>query len=384
MSPDVSRLNLPRQLASNHDRIQACTTRSPTSRQIQLDALRAFAVGAVLLAHFSPTVHRLAPELGFAGVRLFFVLSGFLITRILLRAHDSVCAGATKFRKEICRFLVRRALRILPAFYLLLLFNSLLNIGSTRADFWWHAFYLSNLPMGLGGHWRDLLSHLWSLAVEQQFYLVWPCLVLGCSQLRLPFILITAFTTGPLFRLGCVLLTPENSIAPVVLTPACLDPLAAGGLVAWLAHQGATFSPARILASRIGMACLPLALACTLAVPLSWQSAMTVSSPALQSFAFSALVGSAAEGFSGMIGTLLSWLPLRWVGSISYGIYLFHNDAHWLGPRILRQLTRYEMAYLPSEALHVTYLILLSILAGVASWVLIEKPIQHLQSRFTP
>jgi len=111
---------------------------------------------------------------------------------------------------------------------------------------------------------------------------------------------------------------------------------------------------------------------------------MTVSSPALQSFAFSALVGSAAEGFSGMIGTLLSWPPLRWVGSISYGIYLFHNDAHWLGPRILRQLTRYEMAYLPSEALHVTYLILLSILAGVASWVLIEKPIQHLQSRFTP
>ena len=358
--------------------------RPPAARQLQLDALRAFAVGAVLLAHFSPTAHGLAPDLGFAGVRLFFVLSGFLITGILLRARDSVRAGASTLQVELRRFVVRRALRILPAFYLLLVVNALLDIGSTRADFWWHALYLSNLPMGLDGHWRDLLTHLWSLAVEQQFYLIWPWLVLGVLRVSLPALLISAFTAGPLFRLGCVLLAPENPVAPLVLTPACLDPLAAGGLVAWIAHQSGTASPAHTLARRMGIACLPLALACTLAVPVEWQGVMTVGGPALQSFAFAALVGGAAIGFIGPVGALLSWRPLLWLGSISYGIYLFHNNAHWIGPRILRQLTHYEMAYLPSEALHVTYLALLSILAAATSWVLVEKPILSLKARFTP
>jgi peptidoglycan/LPS O-acetylase OafA/YrhL len=359
-------------------------SRPPAVHHAQLDALRAFAVGSVLLAHFSPTLHGLAPDLGFAGVRLFFVLSGFLITGILLRARDAIRSGESTLRAEIRRFLVRRALRILPAFYLLLLANALLDIGSTRTDFWWHALYLSNIPMGLDGRWRDLLTHLWSLAVEQQFYLVWPWLVLGLARVSMPTLLIGACAIGPLFRLGCVLLAPENTVAPVVLPPACLDHLAAGGLVAWLGHKGATAGPARALVRKIGLACLPLALACTLAAPPPWQGLLTVVGPALQAFAFAALVEGAAIGFAGPVGALLTWRPLLWLGSISYGVYLFHNDAHWIGPRILRQLTRYETAYLPSEWLHVAYLVLLSILAAAASWWFVERPILRLKSRFAP
>lgn len=359
-------------------------SRPAATHHAQLDALRAFAVGAVLLAHFSPTAHRLAPELGFAGVRLFFVISGFLVTGILLRARAFVRTGKSSLPMEIRRFLVRRALRILPAFYLLLLVNAWLDIGPTRTDFWWHALYLSNLPMGLNGHWSDLLTHLWSLAVEQQFYLIWPWLVLGLTRFPLPALLLGACAAGPLFRLACVWLVPENHVAPFVLTPACLDPLAAGGLVAWLIHHDEAGGSSHGLMRSLGLACLPLALACTLVVPPPWQPLVAVGGPLLQAFAFAMLVWSAAIGFTGPAGALLGSRPLLWLGSISYGIYLFHNNAHWLGPRILRQLTRYEMAYLPSEALHVTYLTLLSILAASASWVLVEKPFLQLKARLAP
>lgn len=356
---------------------------SPGRHFPQLDALRAFAVGAVLLAHFSPTIAAAMPQLGFAGVRLFFVISGFLITGILLRARDAIRAGESTFGAETGRFFLRRTLRIFPAFYLLLLANAALDIGSTREDFWWHAAYLSNVLMGLDGNWRDLLTHLWSLAVEEQFYLLWPLLVLGAcrSPASLRLLFIAAVAAGPLFRLATVLLAPGHPLAPLLLTPACFDLLGAGALLAWLRHRRGEHDPARRPWRRLGFLLLPVALAAALPFPPWASDWQTVLAPAVQAFAFAALVDGAAIGFRGALAAPLSWPPLLWIGRISYGIYLYHNNAHWIGPRLLRWLTGYRVAYFPSETLHVLYLSALSLVAATLGWYLIERPINFRKER---
>ena len=106
-------------------------------RLVQFDGLRAIAVGCVLIFHFTPSIDRLAP-LGSIGVRLFFVLSGFLITRILLNARDQGLAEAVK------SFYLRRSLRIFPVFYLVLAIAWLMNIGPLRSTIGWHVTYLTN------------------------------------------------------------------------------------------------------------------------------------------------------------------------------------------------------------------------------------------------
>lgn len=346
----------------------------------QLDALRAFAVATVLLCHFSPSLASLYPELGFVGVSLFFVLSGFLITGILLRAQDAMHRGQTTLRAELIRFFSRRSLRILPAFYLLLLANALLDIGSTRRDFWWHAAYLSNVLMGLDGHWRDLVTHLWSLAVEEQFYFIWPWIVLGVARRSFATAMLGMIAIGPLFRLGAFLLVPHNVLAPIVLTPSCLDLLGIGALLAWLRHTRGERDPARNPWRIAGLVLLPFALAAPLILPAGSLARVTLV-PVLQAFAFAALIDGAALGFTGICGRILAWAPLLWIGRISYGIYLYHNNAHWLGPRVLRQLTHYRMAYFSSETLHVLYLSLLSIAAATVSWFVLERPLNILKDR---
>ena len=103
----------------------------------QLDGVRAIAVFMVMAYHFIPGVDRVAP-LGSIGVRLFFVLSGFLITRILLDAR------ALPLGQAMAKFFIRRSLRILPLFYLVLLLSAAIDIGPVRQTFAWHATYLTN------------------------------------------------------------------------------------------------------------------------------------------------------------------------------------------------------------------------------------------------
>src|SRR6185312_12498830 len=151
----------------------------------QLDGLRAIAISMVLVSHFwtypanTTALNRLFSS-GWLGVDLFFVLSGYLITSILLRTRDS----ATYFRT----FYMRRILRIFPPYYLLLLIVLVLLPlarplgGELAAEQWTFWLFLGNFFLAHG--WQMLRIDLtWSLAIEEQFYLVWPALVRYCNRI---------------------------------------------------------------------------------------------------------------------------------------------------------------------------------------------------------
>ena len=168
----------------------ATTTAPRDSYFPQLDTLRAVAIGFVLLEHWlNPFATAMGVHGGY-GVWLFFTLSGYLITGILLRYRDAVEAGRSSLGEVLRVFFARRFLRILPVYYLFLLFAAL--AGRMSADSApWHLAYLSNFYFWQRGEFAAM-GHLWSLSVEEQFYMIWPVVIILVARLRLPVVLVGA------------------------------------------------------------------------------------------------------------------------------------------------------------------------------------------------
>src|SRR5947208_4381885 len=137
----------------------------------QLDGLRAMAVLAVLWTHYLPEEYWLfGIYWGGFGVRLFFVLSGFLITGILLKSQQYVIQGKQCSLFAIRQFYIRRFLRIFPLYYVILALTVLMAIPQVKEAIVWHVSSLSDVYFALQGRYYGSVVHLWSLAVEEQFY----------------------------------------------------------------------------------------------------------------------------------------------------------------------------------------------------------------------
>ena len=206
----------------------------------QLDALRAFAVLAVVAHHTFDVQRQAWASYGARGVQLFFVISGFLITGILIDARrDAETLGAPK--AQVFRsFYARRALRIFPVYYVTLAIGTLIGIAGMREHLGWNLLYLSNWRIALDGHWGTV-THVWSLAVEEQFYLFWPFVVLLAPRRLLPWAIGSMIFVAVVTR---VMLTAETDMwsdGINIVTPAVLDSLGLGGLLAllWRASSNA-------------------------------------------------------------------------------------------------------------------------------------------------
>jgi peptidoglycan/LPS O-acetylase OafA/YrhL len=297
------------------------------ARSIQLDALRGLAVMAVLWHHAGVPLHLGWPwrklDAGHLGVVLFFVLSGFLITGMLLADRERSAAGAGRLQLA-GRFYARRLLRLAPIYYLTLLALWAADFEASRERWLWLATYTINLYAAWHSAWPGYVAHFWSLAVEQQFYLLWPWLVLWLPGRSLQGALWLAVLLGPLTRALALLLLPHDLRAggytSVALPSACFDSLGAGALLAWYTrlHPEATARVGRRIV-------LPIAVAVALAL-LSMESGNVwfVLGDTPVSAALAILVGSAATGFKGVLGSALRARPLAWLGRVSYGVYLFH------------------------------------------------------------
>jgi peptidoglycan/LPS O-acetylase OafA/YrhL len=159
----------------------------------------------VMWAHFLKERHS---AFGSIGVWLFFTLSGFLI--ILLRCKDGIDAGSGTLRGALAAFYVRRALRIIPVYYLGLLLKRVVAPSDVGAEMPWHLAFASNFYF-FDRPFTPLTAHFWTLAVEEQFYLLWPAVILLATGRHLKPMLMAVIASAPLFRMiGNLLGWPED------------------------------------------------------------------------------------------------------------------------------------------------------------------------------
>ena len=354
------------------------------SRIAPLDGLRGLAVLAVILYHatlFEPgtgPVERAllgAARLGWAGVDLFFVLSGFLITRILVQSR-----GTENYFRV---FYARRFLRIFPLYYVaLLLLVLLFRVSAGESAWYW--LYASNVKMTIAGWPSAPLSHFWSLAVEEQYYLVWPLAVSLLPRRALAGLCAGLLLLVPAARVaGYVLGVPD--IGLYVLTPFRLDALAAGSLLALVVPglpEPRRYVPHAL--ATLSVAALASGLVLGIAGDAFWGTPpmLTLGFTSL-AVVFAALVFLAiALPREALLPRLLGWRPLRAAGKVSYAMYVFH----WPVTFALREAGFRPTTIAPGAAGWAAYLAVLlgaiSLLAAL-SWTLMEGPCLALKDRIS-
>jgi len=345
----------------------------------QLDALRALAVSAVLVHHFLPIENVISQQvfhlgvMGLLGVLLFFVLSGYLITGLLLRARQQ------DWRTALTNFYLRRTLRIFPIYYLTLLVLVSLQSLPVSQFIYWHAAYLSNALFVFNPSAAADSAHFWTLSVEEQFYLAWPFLMLLVPYRHLLRTILWTIVTGICWK-ALILQTVGDHLAGALPTISCLDSLAMGAALAFI-EQDDRLSRHRngFLATALIVGGVLVLLQAFLTATDQGRGLVLVTAYTGPSLVFVWLVGSAAQGFKGMTAVWLEWRVLLYVGKISYGIYLYHNFM----PRLVRYPASVvglgELSTLPLFA----GATILTLLTAAASWHFIEKPISRVKERLS-
>lgn len=322
---------------------------TPTGRVPELDGIRGLAIVSVLAFHWlwgyreyfdiSLLGHYVArvTRLGWIGVDLFFVLSGFLIGGILLDNANS--------RNYFTVFYGRRACRILPAYAAMLALGVILSAGfpgsevirtffaPNRVAGWTYPIFVQNLAMALAGTWgSQYLSVTWSLAIEEQFYLLLPLIIRRIRGRRLIGILLVVALAAPVIRLllwsfgGLVGL--QNRVASLVLLPARADSLLSGTVLAALWRMARfrklVADEGRILAATLLVCAVGLA-GCLLDNPDSGSTLMAAGG-GLSFVAFSCVVVLLMSLRPGsMTSRVMRTGWLRWCGRRCYSLYLFHS-----------------------------------------------------------
>jgi peptidoglycan/LPS O-acetylase OafA/YrhL len=290
----------------------------------ELDVLRVIAVALVMLEHYLPyQLHKIGVDGGY-GVWIFFTLSGFLITGILLDYGDRVGAGRVSVGEALRIFYIRRSLRIFPLFYAVVFLLFLTGMVSLHGELIWHLTYTTNIWTALNNEWGFRAGHLWSLAVEEQFYLVWPFVVLLAPRRHLQTIILASIAGAIGFRIWGV--WTEIGLAVRVLPVAALDTLGAGALLALLHAQKR--AEAIGLIRRCGVAAL-LILPFLALLPLDPREVLA---PTLIAIASMAVIDACITGLPSWAAWAFRLRILQYLGGISYGLYIYHYVVRWYVP----------------------------------------------------
>jgi peptidoglycan/LPS O-acetylase OafA/YrhL len=358
----------------------------------ELDGLRAFAILPVLLHHCYPFTGTWAwmgffGEAGWMGVDLFFVLSGYLITGILADA-----VGQSHYYQN---FIVRRSLRIFPLYYVCLILFTLAAwkdgshwIDTKQWGIGWFVFYLGNIRASWLNQFPPVFSFvpLWSLQVEEQFYLLYPFIVLCLPRNSLRRFLIGCAVTAPVIRICLFLFAPGSSLARNTLMFCRMDGLALGGLVALLVRSpGRRWLPARLL--RNGALAMG-AFALTIYTWVWLSNPDTATHPLMSTIGFSIN----AVTFAVLLALIVTAPPPRfaallrnpflvYTGQIAYGLYLLHSPASWIARKLIMLLFGVEVPGHSVISVPVTF-VASYVVAGL-SWRYFESPILTLKDRLT-
>ncbi len=430
----------------------------------QLDGVRALAVLMVIWWHFMPRAIAQpgSAPWGAIGVGLFFALSGFLITRILLNCRQKIDDGKSSIGQMTKQFYMRRFLRIFPLYYGVLAVLFVLNVENVeqgarvvpgdeviavvdgqqirapveevqkdalvvlhdgqkqtlaadavqgavrefRDRIWWHVAYLSNVRFSYWPKGGEIERHLWSLSVEEQFYLIWPLLIFLVPRKWIAPLIMLTVLSAPLWR--ALTYTPRQ-FGHEWMMPGCLDLLGLGALLALFSLP--KFGLARWfdhLVSFCGLVGVPLFIIyvtmASMAVQGKAGETLVVSQwtgweqgtfnrlgnytfrfewPGGATYTVTALfavwlIGMASRGFRGVLGYVLASSPMVYIGRISYGLYVLHMFVPHLVDHFFPNRTFAAGGTWAGLALYTA----ISIVMATASWYAFEAPINRLKKYF--
>jgi peptidoglycan/LPS O-acetylase OafA/YrhL len=338
------------------------TTRRSLAYLPQLDGLRALAIGGVLLLHAWMQTFKG----GWIGVMIFFVLSGYLITTLLIAEFERQRSIA------IGRFYIRRVLRLMPAYWLMLATYAVAYIAtapSGERGSRWHEFWVA-LTYQTNFHVTDMpqIGFTWTLAIEEQFYLIWPLIVLACLSARRGRAALLAVTTAltVAFIVGRVVMAIHGAgWATLYNTPQ--DAL----LIGCLAAQVSAYPAVRRVASNPLIPWIALGVCAVLLVTTdnvySWLYAGPLTGLCIL---FAASILALVQQRDSLAVRWLSKPFMTYIGKISYSLYLWNlfsfDAARHFGGGIVR----------------VVLGVLLAFALAVLTRELVEKPVAKWRTRF--
>lgn len=385
---------------THKDHLYAQTRASLSTHLPALDGIRGLAVLIVVFHNVADKgvgevenallkLILMVADSGWIGVELFFVLSGFLITGILLDGKNS--------QHQLRNFYIRRGLRILPLYYifLIIIFIILPLIGMvpswldhTREHEVWYWLYLINWVQPF---YNDIeMGHFWSLAIEEQFYLLWPILVIHVSTKRLVSVCMGLIISAIMVRFSFVTYLPEigEKIA-YTFTIARYDALAVGALVAIIFRNNEWFEQSRKYILKITIVLL-ITIAC-----LTWVNRAFAPASGYVGFINQTLIAllCGIVIFSSVIAhttqpsyqnSLLSSMLLRSFGKYSYAIYIIHVPIKfiWFPQFALDPMAFNGLSKLLPMAFNFSCVLLISSALAYLSWRIIEQPCLRYKRHF--
>jgi peptidoglycan/LPS O-acetylase OafA/YrhL len=361
-----------------------------------LDGLRGIAILLVMFRHSVDGMSLVTPidrvvyqlgRLGSNGVDVFFVLSGFLITGILLDTRDRP--------DYFSRFYFRRTVRIFPLYYatlavLFLVIPRLVNPASppvfldALGGHGWYWAYLSNWLFASRGYYGGL-AHFWSLAVEEQYYLLWPTVVFLAGPRRMPAVCLSAIGLTVLARIACAA-TGVSTLAIYVMTITRLDGLAVGSLLACMARRNGGLARFRGWYAPVATASMLLLVSL---IGAEWGQGRTVLMMLVGALPV-AVVSGALMALSLTLPPT-SWLAahlsnrvLRFFGKYSYALYILHPMVYTGVRRCWGDdgLPAIAGSLLPGRLAFAAAAMVASVVAALLSWHLWEKHWLQLKERW--
>jgi peptidoglycan/LPS O-acetylase OafA/YrhL len=327
-------------------------------RRAQIDGLRALAMVGVLYVHFNDS----KPVTEDLRVSLFFVISGFIITHIL---YSTVERGG---RINIWNFYIRRMLRLFPALLVVVLAAAALDADGFRQEALWHLMQMSNIRFALIEEVRPwVVGHLWSLNNLEQFYLVWPIVIVCLPLSRIYVVTIALFTATVLVHANSDHLGINGWWIFFVLN---FDPIAMG-VFAYLLQRHAPI--AAVIRSYPALIASCLTIVSPFFLWPEFSASLTyrvMCEPALAT-----IVVGAYWGYRGPLGWALGCGVSQYVSKISYGVFMYHLLLWWI-------IGQYSVQALDKGFVTFLWMSALTVAVASLSWYVLEQPISRLKHRF--
>ncbi|NVO04376.1 MAG: acyltransferase [Bacteroidetes bacterium] len=351
----------------------------------QLDGLRFYAILMIMVAHWLQWqwTNTILTKIPFVhGVILFFVLSGFLISNILFTNKENYNIQNLSKLPLLKNFYIRRVLRIFPIYYLIIIFLFIINYDNTRSVFPWLISYTSNIYQSVNNVDIGNFNHFWSLAVEEQFYLLWPLLILFTKSKKSLLIIILTIIIA-LISKSSLYFFFDNWRATSYITLSCMHALGLGALLSYFVTYNKKFT-AKLSKSIWIYSSLFLYLSLQIiqvVLKANWYKEI-FDEFIFAIFASLVVLKASNNGFTGFKKIIFENKFVCYSGKVSYGLYVFHlfipSLVLWVVPDVIIFNSKFAFS---KYLLFVTYYIITFVFAHF-SFKYIESPINNLKNKF--